>query len=257
MTFVIIGDWYIVVVEIQAQYVYVGNYSFHYSNRPWCSIAMNLINPQIQACAEAMMSFSLFISEPKDILIAGGNNSLLPIFCTQCFPDAIVTILEMDKNTLAMRNEEAASSNLDNLHVINADAGIYLGRKSNAVDVILLDVYSKKTVPAPLMRQFFYDGCHLALREKGIVVANFTGDLKRTAACRVYLRDTFERQAYRMLTKGGENLISLALKGMPILDLLDMNKRVQEVKKKIGLDLFFYLEQMQQLCQQSQLQNVQ
>lgn len=218
---------------------------------------MNLMNPQIQACAEAMMSFSLFISEPEDILIVGGNNGVLPIFCAQCFPNANITILEVDQNALAMQNKQVSSSNLDNLRVINADAGAYLGRKSNAVDVILLDAYSGKTVPAHLKRQFFYDGCHLALREKGIVVANFTGDLKRTAACRVYLRDTFERHAYRMLTKDGSNLISLALKGMPILDPLDMKKRVQEVQQKIGVDLFFYLEQMQQLCQQSQLQNVQ
>jgi spermidine synthase len=55
---------------------------------------------------------------------------------------------------------------------VHADAAEYLSNKIGVADVILLDGFDASGLPASLSSQFFYDACHTALRDEGVLVAN-------------------------------------------------------------------------------------
>ncbi|WP_051710567.1 fused MFS/spermidine synthase [Andreprevotia chitinilytica] len=195
---------------------------------------------------EAMLSFAPFYPDPDDILIVGLGGGSLSKYCALLFPRARITTVEVDERVIALRDKFELPADSEHFRVIHADAATYIGRNRKVADVILLDAYDKHGIPAPLATQFFYDGCNLALRDNGVVVANFSAAVKQTGAYLGRMRTAFDDRVLRLQAKGGGNVISLALKGLPQPDWSLIEAKTEELKQTLGFSLLFYVEQMKQ-----------
>ncbi|SMC22666.1 spermidine synthase [Andreprevotia lacus DSM 23236] len=197
---------------------------------------------------EAMLAFALFCPQPADILIVGLGGGSLPKFCAAHFPQARITTLEIDARVIALRQRFGIPDDSARFRVIHADAAQYLASRRQIADVILLDGYDRKGIPAALSSQFFYDGCHLALRQQGVLVSNFTSP-RHAGTCMNRLRTAFDQHVYRALAKGGNNLLALAVKDPFKMDWAAMEVQVAEFKRRTGVGLLVYLMQMREYAQ--------
>ena len=121
----------------------------------------------------AMMGFLLFNSEPKHILMIGLGGGSLAKYCYSRLPSTRVTVIEIDADVIALRDQFLIPRDCDRFQVIHADAVQHVAAASQNVDVILLDGYSADGIVADLNTEDFYAECRRVLNPDGILVANF------------------------------------------------------------------------------------
>ncbi|MBA5606294.1 fused MFS/spermidine synthase [Duganella sp. FT3S] len=149
---------------------------------------MLLSRPQALTLAytRAMMCFLLFVPRPRRILMVGLGGGSLAKFCHRYLSDADVTVVELDPEVIAVREQFAVPPDGPRFRVIHADAVDVIGRHEAAFDVLIVDGYDVSGMPPALGSAAFYANCLRALRPGGVLVANlhandrdFPGVLRR------------------------------------------------------------------------------
>ena len=120
----------------------------------------------------AMMCFTLFVPQPRHILMVGlGGGSLLK-FCYRHLPDTRITVLELRADVIALRDQFMVPPDDARLRIIETDALSYIARHPACADVLLLDGYDSDGLPPALGGARFYADCQRALLPGGVLVAN-------------------------------------------------------------------------------------
>nr|WP_315254994.1 fused MFS/spermidine synthase [uncultured Duganella sp.] len=120
----------------------------------------------------AMMCFVLFQPRPEHIVMVGLGGGSLAKFCYRYLPQARITVLELDPQVIALREQFAIPPDNPRFRVIQADAVAYLPRLAGSADVLLVDGFDADGLPPPLGSASFYADCRRALRPGGVMVAN-------------------------------------------------------------------------------------
>lgn len=192
----------------------------------------------------AMMSFQLFHSDPKDILIVGLGGGSLSKYCFHKFPSARVTTVEIDARVIALREWFVIPPDSERFRIVHADAAEYLSDRIGVADVILLDGFDAFGLPASLSSQSFYDSCHTALRSEGVLVANLLNNDPRLTTHLDRLRRACDGKLFRTMAREG-NTIAIGVKQGIVPGWLDLYARAEAVTKSIGLDLYRYVKKME------------
>lgn len=158
-----------------------------------------------------MMGFLLFQPAPRDILIVGLGGGSLSKYCYRHLPNARVTTVEINEKIIALRDQFAIPPDNERFLVVHADAAEYIADCRNSADVILLDGYNAEGLPRELSNQYFYNQCALALRDKGVLVANLH-DADGQYHCVARLRKSFSNKLLKAKSERGYNQIVYALK---------------------------------------------
>ncbi|SMG22974.1 fused MFS/spermidine synthase [Paraburkholderia susongensis] len=193
----------------------------------------------------AMMSFQLFHSSPEDILIVGLGGGSLSKYCFQKFPSARVTNVEIDERVIALREQFFIPPESDRFRIVHADAAEYLSGKVGFTDVILLDGFDASGLPASLSSQSFYDCCHAALRDEGVLVANLLNSDPRLAIYLDRLRRACNGKLFRTIARREGNTIAIGVKQRTVPGWLDLYARAEAITKSTGLDLYRYVKKME------------
>ena len=130
---------------------------------------------------QAMMAFLLVHPEPPDILLVGLGGGSLSKYCHYLLPQSTVTTVEINPEVIALRDTFSIPADSERFRVVEADAVHYLPLHSGAADVLLLDGYDEDGLPDALSTPLYYRHCFEALREGGVLVANFNCDDERLA----------------------------------------------------------------------------
>ncbi|MFW5750866.1 MAG: spermidine synthase [Planctomycetota bacterium] len=132
------------------------------------------------------------------ILIVGLGSGAGAAMLTHHFPNASITIVDIDKVVIEMVRDhypflrwleqqtvpdtvDAPTAGKPRLRMVHADARLFVRHAEHPdreprYDLILLDAYtSGSTIPPHLMTREFYAQCHAALRPGGIVFSNIIG----------------------------------------------------------------------------------
>lgn len=120
----------------------------------------------------AMMGFLLFQAKPRHILMAGLGGGSLVKYCHRFLPSARITVLEIDADVLALREQFMIPPDDERLQVIHGDAAAYMEESTLGVDVLLLDGFTSDGPAAQLTSARFYANCRRLLNPHGILVAN-------------------------------------------------------------------------------------
>jgi spermidine synthase len=189
---------------------------------------MRLSRPDqlVLSYVRAMMCFVLFHPKPEHIVMVGLGGGSLAKFCYRYLPQARITVLELDPQVIALREQFAIPHDNARFRVIQADAVEYMGQLENSADVLLVDGYDAHGLPPALGSASFYADCRRALRPGGVLVANiFSYDPHYRSMLR-RLRHTFQGRICWFSGIAGNNRILFAVKGGGKSPALAMQQKV-------------------------------
>lgn len=135
-----------------------------------------------------MMSFLLFHTTPRAILILGLGGGSLAKYCHRNLPEARIIAVESNRDVLALRDEFAIPPDDARFTVVDADAAAWLARTRAQFDVVLLDAFDRVGDAPGLADDGFYARIHDRLWPNGLLVANVAGNAPERAAHLTRLR---------------------------------------------------------------------
>ncbi len=128
----------------------------------------------------SMMGFVRFVGHPERIAMIGLGGGSLAKYCYRHLPQAAIDVVEISPQVIALRNTFRVPKDDARFRVHLDDGALFLRRHRRRYDVLLVDGYDETGIPAPLASQRFYNDCHAALAEGGVLVVNlFCADADR------------------------------------------------------------------------------
>ncbi len=122
-----------------------------------------------------MMSALLFNPEPPHILMLGMGGGSLAKFCYSHLPTTTITVVEINQDVIAFRDQFMLPPDDARLQVVHEDARQYLSTNRVLADVIMLDAFDKDGESVADITQNFYLEVRKNLSSKGILTANIVG----------------------------------------------------------------------------------
>jgi spermidine synthase len=167
----------------------------------------------VLAYARAMMSFALFVPRPRHIVMVGLGGGSLAKFCYRHFPRARITVIELRRDVIALREQFRVPPDGPRFRVLHADAADAIAAMRASADVLLVDGFDSAGLPPQLGSAGFYAACHRALADGGVAVANiFSYDPAHNAMV-TRLARAFHGQLCWFDGVAGNNHIFFAVKG--------------------------------------------
>jgi spermidine synthase len=123
----------------------------------------------------AMMSFLLFHTHPRALLLLGLGGGSLAKYCHLHLPEARIVAVESNADVLALRDEFAVPRDDDRFRVVEGDAAAFVGASRDRYDVVLMDAFDRRGLAPGLGTREFYEALRAQLRPDGILVANVAG----------------------------------------------------------------------------------
>lgn len=203
-------------------------------------------NALISAYKRKMMAFLLVNPVPARILMLGLGGGALPKFCYSRLPRTRITIVEVNDDVIALRDEFCIPKDDDRLRIIHADAGAYINHVDDRMDAILVDAFDPKGIAPSLSTSQFYCRAADCLADNGVLVMNLWGDRERyvdnlTQAVRAFGKNL------RLVPTADSNVILFASRrpGLPS-DMVELGPLSRWLQQTLGLDFPRYLRR---LCQ--------
>ncbi|OGS92880.1 MAG: hypothetical protein A2061_10210 [Gallionellales bacterium GWA2_59_43] len=159
-----------------------------------------------------VMAFLLFNPAPENIAMIGLGGGSLAKYCYRHLPQADITVVEIDPEVIALRNEFAIPADDARFRVSQGDGADFVASEAGYFDVLIADGYDADGLPAPLSSQQFYDDCFSALTEDGILAANLWFGHPRYDQCLDRLRTSFDDRVIVITADDNLNRIAFALK---------------------------------------------
>ncbi len=191
-----------------------GSRILHFS-APEMQSRMNLLQPDALDLeyTRMMMAFLMFNSTPERIAMIGLGGGSLPKFCYRYLPKAQVEVAEINPEVIALRDQFRVPKDDARFTILEADGAQFVREKQDYADVLLVDGFDRKGVPAQLSSQDFYDACHAYLREGGIMVVNLHLSDPQQGEYVNRIRESFGSSVFEVLDDDLTNSIVFACKG--------------------------------------------
>ena len=159
----------------------------------------------------AMMAFLLFNREPKHIAVIGLGGGSIPKWCYRHLADTDITVVEINPNVIALREQFHIPTDDYRFRVICGDGADYVAATSDSPEALLVDGFDVLGQPPQLCSQQFYDDCYRALAPNGVLVVNLCGLMDQQSIDRI--RKSFDGRVRVIIPEDGENRIVFAIKG--------------------------------------------
>jgi spermidine synthase len=185
-----------------------------------------------------MMGFLLFTPNPERIAMIGLGGGSIAKYCRKKLPDADFTAVELSPEVIELRNHFDIPQDSAHFRIVCADGAEFIRRNKEAYDVVLVDGFDKDGQPDQLCSAFFYDNCHSALRQDGILVINLCADDPRLESYLGRLNVSFDGRIVLAEADEGENMIAFACKGTHFpLKLKELSERLRLLEPLHAVDL--------------------
>ena len=195
---------------------------------------------------QKMMSFLLFHSRPRRLLLIGLGGGSLVKFCHYRLPSSHLTVLENNRDVIAWRDAFLVPPDSPKLLVLEGDGAAYLERADKGIDVLLVDAFDRTGFAPSLANRTFFEQAHAKLAGSGVLVVNLAGDEQSYAGVIGMAMQVFDSQVIVFPVREDDNHVLLAFKN-PIFEpnwrrLRDLAK---ELRSKYGLDFPDFLEKIE------------
>lgn len=160
-----------------------------------------------------MLASLLFVPEPHHIGMIGLGGGSLVKTCHRHLPQARMTVAEISPAVIALRSHFHIPPDDERLTVTCADGAEWVGAHDGAFDLLWVDGFDIGGMPAALTTQRFYDDCHAALADGGVLAINmYAGDALNSAWVE-RIAAAFARSVTVVDTDDGDNRIVFAARG--------------------------------------------
>lgn len=160
-----------------------------------------------------MMGFLIFNRAPTHIAMIGLGGGSLAKFCYRHLVSSRMTVAEINPLVIDLRDEFLIPKDDARFRVVLADGSDFVKQPPQDLDVLLVDGFDAEGQAAALCSQGFYDDCHRALEQQGILVANLHHDHPEHAAYVARIKQSFDGNVIAIASKAKSNTIVFARKG--------------------------------------------
>ncbi|MDP1612440.1 MAG: fused MFS/spermidine synthase [Sulfuritalea sp.] len=195
---------------------------------------------------QKMMSFLLFCSRPRRLLLIGLGGGSLVKFCHYRLPAAHLTVLENNPDVIALREAFLVPPDSPTLKVQEADGAEYLEQTEKGIDVLLVDAFDSTGFAPSLANREFFEQARSKLTGSGVLVVNLAGDKQRYEGLIGTVMQVFDDQVIVVPVREDDNHVLLAFRD----PLFEPNWRrlrgwAKELRAKYGLDFPAFLEKIE------------
>src|SRR3982751_5300069 len=145
--------------EIKQPYIFDSLFErrMHFTNEATQS-AMLLADPDalIAQYTRKMMAFLLFNPDPKHIVMIGLGGGSLAKFCYRHLPRARITVVEINEDVIALRDEFCIPRDDERFRITHDDGVRYVERLEEKMDVLLIDAFDADGIALSLTKSAFY-----------------------------------------------------------------------------------------------------
>jgi spermidine synthase len=188
------------------------------------------------AYTRTMMAFEVFMPEPREIALIGLGGGSIAKWCHRHHPDSKVTVVEINPHVIAVRDAFQIPKDDQRFRILCEDGAKFVGKIATRFDVLLVDCFTEKYPPQELCSQAFYDNCHKALAEVGLMVVNLCVKNHRRILSRI--RKSFGGQIL-LSTDNDGNTVVFACKGESLWpeneDARSLRMKLRGFERKYGL----------------------
>ncbi len=210
---------------------------------------MHLQDPDalITPYTRKMMSFLLFNSNPTEILMIGLGGGSLAKFCYRHLPNSRITVVEINKDVIALRDHFFVPKDDDRFRVIHDDGARYMETLKHKVDVVLVDAFDAEGIAASLPQSQFYLRAAAQLTRRGVLVMNFSGDGERYVDNVRASREAFHNHVVLVPVLADENLLLFARRqALPQTIADDLEREANRLQSRLQLEFPRY---WRRICQ--------
>lgn len=207
---------------------------------PWVQGAMKIKKPDelVLHYVQNMMAWLLFMEPPAQILQLGLGAAALTKFCHRHGEPSAITVVEISQLVIEVAEQWfGLPAEDERLDVVCADAADYVAhpKQRGRFGLVQVDLYDQEAAGPVHDGEAFYQACHRALAEPGILVVNLFG---RHAS--------FDRSLARIEALFGQvfvfdspeegNQVVVALKGPPLaVTRGQLDARAKQLQKRYRL----------------------
>ena len=205
----------------------------------WVQGAMRLARPdQIELeYVQMMMMWMLFCERPRHIVQLGLGSAALTKFCYQRFPEARVSVAELNPNVIDICHAQfGLPPNDARLNVRQMDALDFVNDPANhnTVDVLQVDLYDEEARGPVLDTPEFYAACVACLTGNGVMTANVFGDYANYDKNLQNMELAFDAVVW-LPEVHDANIVVVAFKNAPQIDFSLLFERAAAIKKTMHL----------------------
>jgi spermidine synthase len=217
---------------------YQGVRSLHLGTS-WVQGAMRLAKPDNIELeyVQMMMMWLLFNDSPRHIVQLGLGSAALTKFCYRRFPQARVSVAELNPNVIAMCQAQfGLPSNDARLNVREMNALDFVLDRANhgTVDVLQVDLYDEEARGPVLDTPEFYQGCYDSLADGGVMTTNVFGDFSNYDKNLQAMELVFDAVVW-LPEVHDANIVVIAFKQAPAIDFSVLYERAGQIKKTLNL----------------------
>lgn len=111
-------------------------------------------------------------------MVGLGGGSLAK-FCYRYLRKTKITVVEIDAEIIAMREEFCVPKDNHRFRIVHDDGAHYISTLTDPVDVMLVDAFDSTGLAPSLSDSDFYSQAASALSANGVLVMNLSGELAR------------------------------------------------------------------------------
>ena len=208
---------------------------------------MQLDDPSalIRDYTRKMMAFLLLKPVPRKILMLGLGGGALPKFCYSRLPQTDITVVEINEDVIALRDEFCIPKDDERFRVVHADGGAYMGQIHDPVDVILVDAFDPTGISRSLPATQFYSHAAERLTDSGVLVMNFWGDPERYVENLIQVACAFGKNLRLVPTMTGGNIVLFASRQSATFSVnKELESLSMRLQRTLNLDFPRYLRRI-------------
>lgn len=200
-------------------------------------------NELLLSYTKAMTAFQLLKPAPRHILMIGLGGGSLAKYCYHQLPSTRITVVESERDVIALRDRFVIPPDDARFQVVHADAASHLAAMTDTVDLILHDGFDADGLAPGLGCRAFYLQCERVLDDDGILVANLLGDTDQLLPTMLDLHAVFGQAMWWADAAACFNRIVLAKKRTePIAPRADLLRAADRLALRGTPDLRDFIE---------------
>ena len=198
------------------------------------------------AYTRKMMAFLLFNCAPRRILQLGLGGGSLAKFCYKHLPDAALTVVEIDRDVLALRDEFQVPPNDERFQVVEGNGVEYINQAGPRDDVVIVDACDRDGLSPTLLASELYSNLRRRLTLNGVLVVNICGDEDEVESHLARIRGVFGQRVITLPAKEDGNLIVLGFRREPReWEGAELDAYSRRLEERFGLAFPRYARQME------------
>jgi spermidine synthase len=211
--------------------------------------AMSRLDPYLLVApyTRKMMAFLLLNPDPHHIVMLGLGGGSLAKFCYRHLPRTRITVVEIDSDVVALRDEFLIPRDDARFRVIHDDGASYVERNDEPIDALLVDAFDADGIASSLGSPGFYASAARRLTERGVFVMNLWGNTERFTTNVQHAVGAFGANAVLISVLGELNLLLFASRRAPPKAITEEYEMIAaRLQQALQLDFPRYLRR---ICQ--------